>query len=148
MTEHREAMQVVANRVPRHVIENVYKISLPKPDPYEPQSWPPLAAEFLRTYCASRGYVASSGLPDEARAARQILKDYIDGKLPHFEMPINEDGTGDVAKPSPLEIHRSDSSDIEDHLSDEHEDTPSLEHVLSDLNSFDMANGLVSTKTL
>ncbi|CAI9778303.1 unnamed protein product [Fraxinus pennsylvanica] len=42
--------KVVANRVPRHVIENVYKISLPKPKPYEPQSRPPLAAEFLRTY--------------------------------------------------------------------------------------------------
>ncbi|CAA3020878.1 Hypothetical predicted protein [Olea europaea subsp. europaea] len=71
--------------------------------------------------------------------AEQIVSarngDYIDGKLPHFEMPpgmpINEDGIEDVAKPSPLEIHRSDSSDIEDHLSDEHEDTPSLEHVIS-----------------
>ncbi|KAL2485551.1 GTPase LSG1-2 [Abeliophyllum distichum] len=150
MTEHREAVQVVANRVPRHVIENVYKISLPKPKPYEPQSRPPLAAEFLRTYCASRGYVASSGLPDETRAARQILKDYIDGKLPHFEMPlgmpINKGDIEDVAKPGPLEIHGLDSSDVEDNLSDEYEGTPSLEHVLSDLNSFDVANGLASTK--
>jgi len=29
-------------------------------------------------------------LPDETRAARQILKDYIDGKLPHFELPPEE----------------------------------------------------------
>ncbi|CAI9761585.1 unnamed protein product [Fraxinus pennsylvanica] len=55
---------VEANRVPRHVIENVYKFSLPKPKLYEPQSQPPLVAEFLRSYCKSRGYVASSGLPD------------------------------------------------------------------------------------
>ncbi|RXI09728.1 hypothetical protein DVH24_014410 [Malus domestica] len=87
MTENREAVQVVANRIPRHVIEAVYRIDLPKPKSYELQSRPPLAAEFLRVYCASRGYVASSGLPDETRAARQILKDYIDGKLPHFQMP-------------------------------------------------------------
>ncbi|KAJ7948072.1 Nuclear/nucleolar GTPase 2 [Quillaja saponaria] len=94
MTEHREAVQVVANRVPRSVIEDVYRINLPKPRPYEPQSRPPLASELLRAYCASRGYVASSGLPDETRAARQILKDYIDGKLPHYEMPpgvLNEE---------------------------------------------------------
>ncbi|CAH2060888.1 unnamed protein product [Thlaspi arvense] len=87
MTEHREAVNVVAERVPRDVIEEVYNISLPKPKTYEPQSRPPLASELLRTYCLSRGYVASSGLPDETRAARQILKDYIEGKLPHFAMP-------------------------------------------------------------
>ncbi|KAI9196425.1 hypothetical protein LWI28_023824 [Acer negundo] len=81
MTEHRKAVQVVANRVPRHVIEDVYKITLPKPKPYDLQSRPSLASELLMAYCASRGYVASSGLPDETRAARQILKDYLDGKV-------------------------------------------------------------------
>lgn len=87
MTEHREAVQVVANRVPSHALESIYNITLPNPKPYEPQDRPPLASELLRVYCASRGYVGSSGLPDETRAARQILKDYLDGKLPHFEMP-------------------------------------------------------------
>ncbi|KAF2290124.1 hypothetical protein GH714_002806 [Hevea brasiliensis] len=117
MTEHREAVQVVANKVPRHVIEDVYKINLPKPKPYEPQSRPPLASEFLRAYCASRGYVASSGLPDETRAARQILKDYLDGKLPHFEMPpgMSEEKANNEnnEEPSLSEMHDTDSSDIE-----------------------------------
>ncbi|KAK9279871.1 hypothetical protein L1049_013554 [Liquidambar formosana] len=36
MIEHREAVQVVANRVPRLVIEDVYNITLPKPKSYEP----------------------------------------------------------------------------------------------------------------
>ncbi|GER39580.1 GTP binding protein [Striga asiatica] len=72
MTEHREAVQVVANRVPRPVIEAVYKISLPKPKPYEAQNRAPLAVELLRAYCASRGYVASAGLPDETRAAPSV----------------------------------------------------------------------------
>uniref|UniRef100_A0A5B7C0D4 G domain-containing protein n=1 Tax=Davidia involucrata TaxID=16924 RepID=A0A5B7C0D4_DAVIN len=142
MTEHREALQVVANRVPRDIIEDVYKITLPKPKPYELQSRPPLASELLRAYCASRGYVASSGLPDETRAARQILKDYIDGKLPHFEMPprlSNEEAcVVDASTPNLSEMHESDSSDSEG------ESAPSMEHVLNDLNSFDMANGLVS----
>ncbi|GMP91710.1 hypothetical protein CsSME_00042283 [Camellia sinensis var. sinensis] len=151
MTEHREAVQVVANRVPRHVIEDVYRITLPKPKSYESQSRPPLASELLRAYCASRGYVASSGLPDETKAARQILKDYIDGKLPHFEMPpgmSNDEAGLEVADaPSSSEMRESDSSDTENPPSSEDEEsTPNLEHVLNDLNSFDMANGLGSGK--
>ncbi|KAG8371106.1 hypothetical protein BUALT_Bualt13G0052300 [Buddleja alternifolia] len=134
MTEHREAVQVAANRVPRPVIEDVYRISLPKPKPYEPQNRAPLAAELLRAFCASRGYVASSGLPDETRAARLILKDYIDGKLPHFEMPPGiedddedeEDGNGPGS-------------------SDDEVEAPSIaENVMNDLNSFDMDNGLAA----
>lgn len=156
MTEHREAVQVVANRVLRHVIEDVYKITLPKPKPYELQNRPPLASEFLRAYCASRGYVASSGLPDETRAARQILKDYIDGKLPHFEIPpgVTEDVSGfeDPAEPSFSETHdQSDASDSENPPDGDSEDervqtAPNLEHVLNDLDAFDIANGLASKK--
>ncbi|CAK7332049.1 unnamed protein product [Dovyalis caffra] len=151
MTEHRQAVQVAANRVPRHVIEEVYKINLPKPKPYEPQSRAPLASELLRTYCASRGHVASSGLPDETRAARQILKDYIDGKLTHYEMPpgiSDEEGSvqDDDAGPSLSETNESDSSDIENAADINGENTLALEHVLDDLNSFDMANGLAPNK--
>ncbi|XP_078443242.1 P-loop containing nucleoside triphosphate hydrolases superfamily protein [Wolffia australiana] len=87
MTEHREAVQVVANHVPRRIIESVYKIKLPKPKQCESPSKPLSGQELLRAYCASRGYVISSGLPDETRAARQILKDYVHGKLPHFKLP-------------------------------------------------------------
>ncbi|GFP97172.1 large subunit GTPase 1 [Phtheirospermum japonicum] len=159
MTEQREAVQVVANRVPRSVIEDVYKISLPKPKPYEAQNRPPLGAELLRAYCASRGYVASSGLPDETRAARLILKDYIDGKLPHFQMPpgisddedvddddedVDDDDEDDDededVEVSSSEIIESDESGKEDEIGSR------LEHVLSDLNAFDIDNGLAPTK--
>ncbi|XP_030503908.2 GTPase LSG1-2 [Cannabis sativa] len=141
MTEHRQAVQVVANRVPRQVIEDVYKIKLPKPKPYEPQSRPPLAAELLRSYCASRGYVASSGLPDETRAARQMLKDYIDGKLQHYQLPpgMTDDEEDNVGT-------SSDTSDVENTPADKNNNAPNLENVLEDLNSFDMANGLTSKK--
>ncbi|KAM2700811.1 hypothetical protein EV2_002702 [Malus domestica] len=146
MTENREAVQVVANRVPRHVIETVYRIDLPKPKSYELQSRPPLAAEFLRAYCASRGYVASSGLPDETKAARQILKDYIDGKLPHYQMPPGMTAEEDDVGNGLPEHHKSGSSDNENSEDDEGEDEPELDHALEDLNSFDIANGLATKK--
>ncbi|KAJ8439341.1 hypothetical protein Cgig2_022478 [Carnegiea gigantea] len=152
MTAHREAVQVVADRVPRHVIEEIYKITLPKPKPYEPQSRPPLASELLRAYCASRGYTAASGLPDETRAARQILKDYIDGKLPHFELPpgMSDDDGGDdlteAASSSLPDIDESDASDSEDVSVTKVEMGPDLEDVMNDLDSFDLANGLAKDK--
>lgn len=148
MTSHREAVQVVADKVPRHVIEEVYKISLPKPKSYESQSRPPLASELLRAYCASRGYTAASGLPDETRAARQILKDYIDGKLPHFELPpgMSEEESREINETTTVDsgvsdIDESDSSEIEE-LPVEVENEPNLEDVMNDLESFDLANGL------
>lgn len=146
MSEHREAVQVVADRVPRQVIEDVYKINLPKPKPYEPQSRPPLAIELLRTYCASRGYVASSGLPDETRAARQILKDYIDGKLLHYQLPPGMTDEEDSVGTSLVDVDESDSSDLENAPANEDKSTPNLDHVLDDLKSFDMAHGLASKK--
>lgn len=144
LTERHEAVQVVANRVPRSVIESVYKIKLPKPKSYESQSRVPLAAELLRAYCASRGHVASSGLPDETRAARQILKDYIDGKLPHFELPPGMKDDEDDELDSDEGAESPQQSDLSD---DEGEAADVLEHVLSDLNSFDIDHGLAPDKT-
>ncbi|XP_020275041.1 GTPase LSG1-2-like [Asparagus officinalis] len=132
MTEHREAVQVVCNRVPRQVLESIYNITLPKPKSFEMQKRPPLASELLRAYCSSRGHVSSSGLPDETRSARQILKDYIDGKIPHFEMPpgtINEE----------LDV----SSDCEELGFSNFGEKPSIERALDDLESFDLAGGVL-----
>ncbi|CAH8341896.1 unnamed protein product [Eruca vesicaria subsp. sativa] len=135
MTEHREAVKVVAERVPRDVIEQVYNISLPKPKSYESRLRPPLASEVLRTYCLSRGYVAASGLPDETRAARQILKDYIEGKLPHFAMPPEEESETDKT---------GDGSQSE--VNEEARGGLGLGQVLEDLSSFDLANGIGYSK--
>ncbi|KAI8006850.1 GTPase LSG1-2 [Camellia lanceoleosa] len=82
-----------------------------------------------------------------------FLKDYIDGKLPHFEMPPgmsnNEAGLEVADAPSSSEMHESYSSDTENPPSSEDEEsTPNLEHVLNYLNSFDMANELHSGKVL
>jgi large subunit GTPase 1 len=48
MTQHREAVQVVATRVGRCELERVSNIRLPDPKPYEPQNRPPTAYELLR----------------------------------------------------------------------------------------------------
>ncbi|XP_071706686.1 GTPase LSG1-2-like [Rutidosis leptorrhynchoides] len=144
MTEHREVVQVVADRVPRNVIESVYNIKLPKPKPYEAENRPPFASELLRSYCASRGYVASSGLPDETKAARLILKDYIDGKLPHYEMPPGmSDEEGDVSET--INSGEDEESDSGDETTEE-KGGARLDNVMDDLKSFDMANGLGPSK--
>ncbi|XP_076942747.1 GTPase LSG1-1-like [Bidens hawaiensis] len=148
MTEHREAVQVVADRVPRHVIEGVYNIKLPKPKPYEPANRPPFASELLRSYCASRGYVASSGLPDETKAARQILKDYIDGKLAHYELPpgVSDEEAG-LSDAGESDLSEGDDSDSYDETGEDAGGSePRLDDVMDDLKSFDMANGLGSVK--
>ncbi|KAI3795895.1 hypothetical protein L1987_38555 [Smallanthus sonchifolius] len=146
MTEHREAVQVVADRVPRHVIEGVYNIKLPKPKPYEPENRSPFASELLRSYCASRGYVASSGLPDETKAARQILKDYIGGKLPHYELPPGmTDEEADSRDAGGSDSGESDESDSFVGTTEE-QGVAKLDDVMDDLKSFDMANGLGPSK--
>ncbi|KAG0618856.1 hypothetical protein M758_4G095800 [Ceratodon purpureus] len=94
MTDHRGPIQVVANKVPRAVLESTYGFTLPAPKPYENPNRPPTAAELLRAYAMSRGQVASSGLPDETRASRTILKDYLSGKLLFCYAPPNEEQAG------------------------------------------------------
>ncbi|KAF3775983.1 GTPase [Nymphaea thermarum] len=154
MTEHRQALQVVANHVPRVVLENVYNISLPKPKPYESQCRPPFSSELLRTYCSSRGYVSSSGLPDETRAARQILKDYIDGKLPHFQLPPElpaDVSEQDIAERMGL-CHlgdylnkRLESDSEKQHEASEDAVSSNVANLLSDLDAFDSSSDLAGS---
>lgn len=94
MTDHRGPIQVVASQVPRTVLESTYGFMLPAPKPYENPNRAPTAAELLRAYAQSRGQVASSGLPDETRASRTILKDYLSGKLLFCYAPPNEEQAG------------------------------------------------------
>lgn len=45
------------------------------------------AREFLQIFASTRGLVTGAGLPDESKAAKQVLRDCVEGKLPHFELP-------------------------------------------------------------
>jgi len=122
MTDHRGPIDVVATNVPRCTLESFYGITLPQPKPYEPQNRPPTAAELLRAYASSRNYVASSGLPDETRASRQILKDYINGKLAYCYLPPNEgnaDPLGSWQVSSSVDEEDDSGLDLEQHDSND-----------------------------
>jgi hypothetical protein len=74
---------LITQRLPQPVLEKIYGIRMRTLDPegcHETRT--PTAPEFLQAYARSRGYTKSGqGNPDESRAARYILKDYVAGKL-------------------------------------------------------------------
>lgn len=73
---------VVAQRVPQHFIEAVYGIKVHTRPLEEGGTGVPTAGEILRAYARARGFATKGqGQPDESRAARYILKDYVNGKL-------------------------------------------------------------------
>mmetsp|Transcript_33338 Transcript_33338/g.62724 ORF Transcript_33338/g.62724 Transcript_33338/m.62724 type:complete len:647 (-) Transcript_33338:380-2320(-) len=87
LTDMRDPVDLIARRVPRTNLENVYGIFLPRPADHEDPHRPPSAAELLRAFAAARGYVVQMGRPDEMRAGRILLKDIRDGKLNCCRLP-------------------------------------------------------------
>ena len=79
--EHVGPTRLVCDRIPRHVLESTYGIRLPAPGPNEPKNRPPRPEELLSLYAYIRGYMGGHGNPDQARAARYILNDYVDVRL-------------------------------------------------------------------
>jgi len=94
MRDHVPAAQLVADRVPRAVLEAVYGIVLPPPDPDYPRV---LAAELLQAMAYVRGFMTRHGAPDEARAARFLLKDMTRGRLPFCKLPPDASAADQVA---------------------------------------------------
>lgn len=88
LTDIRTPVDLVARRIPRADLTAAYGLPLPKPAAHEPQDRPPSAAEVLWAFCAARGITRNGGLPDETRAGRLILKDFVSGRLLYcFEPP-------------------------------------------------------------
>ncbi|GAB4815090.1 hypothetical protein N2152v2_002136 [Parachlorella kessleri] len=81
LTDYRGPLETVAQRIPRAQLEAVYGLRLPMPAADQDPDRPPTPQELLRAFALSRGWVGPSGLPDETRCSRRILKDYVDGKL-------------------------------------------------------------------
>ncbi|KAF1798201.1 hypothetical protein FB192DRAFT_1334069 [Mucor lusitanicus] len=82
LREHTGPCTLVAKRIPKAVLESTYGIRIRTVPIEDGGTGIPTSAEFCSTYAIARGYVRSSqGNPDEARAARYILKDYVNGKL-------------------------------------------------------------------
>lgn len=80
MTEHVPPVSLVTSLLPRQVFEEKYGLILPKLDEEDPRRHL-TAEELLNAYGYMRGYMTQRGLPDNPRAARYILKDFVSGKL-------------------------------------------------------------------
>ncbi|KAJ2889404.1 hypothetical protein IWW38_004733 [Coemansia aciculifera] len=79
---------LVAARIPKVVLEAIYGIEIRTRPIDEGGSGLPTAEELLCAYAAARGlFKGGEGNPDEARAARVILKDYVNGKLLYCQPP-------------------------------------------------------------
>lgn len=86
---------IVAKRIPKHFIEQVYGVKLRMRPVEEGGTGIPTASEVLRAYARARGFSTQGlGQPDESRAARYVLKDYVNGKLLWVNPPpVPEDET-------------------------------------------------------
>ncbi|RVX68307.1 hypothetical protein B0A52_07310 [Exophiala mesophila] len=79
---------LVAHRIPQKFLENVYGMKIVTRPVEEGGTGEPTASEILRSYAKARGFATTGhGQPDESRAARYVLKDYVSGKLLYCHPP-------------------------------------------------------------
>ncbi len=88
---------LVVQRIPQPFLEAIYGIKILIRPQEEGGTGTPTASELLRAYARARGFATTGqGQPDESRAARYILKDYVSGKLLFCHPPPQDaeiDGT-------------------------------------------------------
>ncbi|KAF5122482.1 Large subunit GTPase 1 [Metarhizium anisopliae] len=82
MREYTGPVGLVTQRIPQRFLEAIYGIQIKTRPLEEGGSGIPTGEELLRAYAKARGFQTQGlGQPDEARASRYILKDYVNGKL-------------------------------------------------------------------
>ncbi|KAJ5182730.1 Large subunit GTPase 1 [Penicillium capsulatum] len=100
---------LVAHRIPKHFLENVYGVKINTRPIEEGGTGIPTASELLRAYARARGFSTQGlGQPDESRAARYVLKDYVNGKLLFCQPPPPADGD----EPTDPKVFNEDLYDI------------------------------------
>ncbi|KIX09969.1 uncharacterized protein Z518_01050 [Rhinocladiella mackenziei CBS 650.93] len=88
LREYTGPAGLVAQRIPQAFLENVYGMKIITRPVEEGGTGVPTASEMLRAYAKARGFATTGhGQPDESRAARYILKDYVNGKLLYCHPP-------------------------------------------------------------
>ena len=81
-------VELVAQRIPQSFLEAVYGIKIHTLPAEEGGTGIPTASELLRAHAKARGFsTTGQGQPDESRAARYVLKDYVNGKLLFCQPP-------------------------------------------------------------
>ena len=82
---------LVAQRIPQPFFEALYGVKVQTRPSEEGGTGIPTAEEILTAYAIARGFAKTGqGQPDESRAARYILKDYVSGKLLFCHPPPKE----------------------------------------------------------
>ncbi|KAJ4302976.1 hypothetical protein N0V90_001867 [Kalmusia sp. IMI 367209] len=95
LREYTGPAGLVAQRIPQSFLEAIYGMKIQIRPLEEGGTGTPTSEEVLRAYAIARGFQTQGlGQPDESRAARYILKDYVKGKLlfchpPPVEPPID-----------------------------------------------------------
>ena len=100
LRDHISPTALLVSRIPRATLEASYNIKFPTSRTATSTEHylrlpPPSAREFLQTYAIARGFMAGyhSG-PDESRAARVLLKEYVMGKLLYCHAPPDAPNNG------------------------------------------------------
>jgi len=84
LRDHVPVITLLLTFIPPHVLESKYGLVLPREDGVHAK----LSSEqLLIAYGTLRGFMTSGGRPDQSRAARIILIDYVSGKLLFCEAP-------------------------------------------------------------
>lgn len=82
---------LVAQRIPQLFFEAMYGVKVHTRPLEEGGTGIPTAEEILVAYAIARGFAKTGqGQPDESRAARYVLKDYVSGKLLFCHPPPKE----------------------------------------------------------
>lgn len=92
LREYTGPTALVTRRIPQPFLEAIYGITIKTRPAEEGGTGVPTAEELLMAYARARGFTKPGiGAPDESRAARYILKDYVNGKLLYCEPPPGSD---------------------------------------------------------
>lgn len=93
MREYTAPAELVAQRIPRDIVEGYYGVRIQTLDVEEGGTGRPTGLELLSAYAVARGFVRQGqGNPDESRAARYVLKDYVNAKLLYCNPPPDVEG--------------------------------------------------------
>ena len=91
LREYSGPAALVAQRIPKSFLEALYGMRIQTRPIEEGGTGLPTGEEVLRAYARARGFATQGlGQPDESRAARSVLKDYVKGKLLFVHPPPQE----------------------------------------------------------
>lgn len=93
LAEFLAPMKFLLSKVPVDLIVRMYKLPVESKnldDESKEADYIKKARELLQIYAGTKGYLTGgSGIPDESKAARLVINDFITGKMMHFTVPKN-----------------------------------------------------------